>query len=233
MKLSLTLPTLLVALDGTSASSARATSRHTDGRKNAPAKKLVRNARRVQQNSYGYNNGGSYGGYYGGGAQGGDEDTEEAWYLADYSLKMISCIQGEQSINYERGEVESSTVIFRLCPRETCGADNSTSVPCEEGYGDFAVGINTFAEAYVESIKDNYNGDSQYYSYQYGEFNVEEYVKECRLFDGEGENGGNNQNYYNNYGATYAYIGAACTSDGTDIKLASFSDPVSSSGGQE
>jgi hypothetical protein len=63
----------------------------------------------------------------------------------------------------------------------------------------------------------------EYYSYAYGDFNVEEYIRECSLFE-EGEGGGEqNQNYYQ----SYAYVGAACTDDGTDIKLASFSDPVS------
>lgn len=203
MKVSLTLPALLVALDGTSASS-------------AAAKKLARNARRLE------NNNGQYGQYYNGQQQGG-EGAEDAWYLQGYSLKMLSCISGEQSVNYERGDVESSTVVFRLCPTDTCGA-NSTSNGCEEGYGDFAVGINTFAQAYVESIKDNYNNGMEYYSYAYGDFNVEEYIRECSLFE-EGEGGGEqNQNYYQ----SYAYVGAACTDDGTDIKLASFSDPYCS-----
>ena len=210
MKLSLTLPALLLALDGTSASSAR--------KRNA-AKKLVRNARRLQ-NNYNYNNGANNNNNNNG--QSGDEG--EPWYLADYSLKLINCLQGEQSYNQER-EVEGSTVIFRLCPRDTCGANNSTSsLGCDEGYGDFAVGINTFTQAYMESMKDNYNGGMQYYSSYYGEFNVEEYVNECRLFEEENEE--NNQNY-----GSYNYIGAACTSDGTDIRLASFSDPVSSSKG--
>lgn len=151
---------------------------------------------------------------------------KEAWYLADYSLKMISCIQGEQSVNYERGRAESSTVIFRLCPLDSCGTDNTTSTPCEEGYGDFAVGIDTFADAYVETVKEYYNSGMQYYSYDYGEFNVEEYVGECSLFDEEGA-----ENDYSSYGYTgysYAYIGVACTEDGTDIRLASFSDPYCS-----
>lgn len=179
------------------------------------ANELFRNARRIEQQNYN----GMYGGYYGGGGGADGEDMKDAWYLADYSLKMVSCLQGEQSMNYERGEVESSTVIFRLCPRDTCG--NST-MGCDAGFGDFAVGINTFAQAYTESVKDNYNNGMQFYSYEYGEFNLEEYTKECRLFEGDNGEGGDYKNYYYN---SYAYLGVACTADGKDIRLASFSDP--------
>lgn len=213
MKLSLTFPALFAALDGASASFSKATAFDSGS---AVGRKLLRNARQVQQNNYN----GQYGYYGGEGGAGGGE--QEAWFLADYSLTMLSCVAGEQSINYEEGNVEYSTVIFRLCPSDLCNADNSTSRGCEEGYGDYAVGINTFTQAYVESIKDNYNNGMQYYSYDYGEFNVEEYVRECRLF--EEEEGEQNQNYYN----SYDYVGAACTEDGTGIRLASFSDPYCS-----
>lgn len=183
------------------------------------ANSLVRNARRVQQN---YN--GNYEGYYNGNAGGGGgQDMKEAWFLADYSLKMISCLPNEQSVNYERGEVESSTVIFRLCPKDTCtSSDGSDTLGCDSGFGDFAIGINTFVQAYTESVKDNYNSNMQFYSYSYGEFNVEEYTRECKLFEGDEGEGANNNNYnmYNNY----SYIGVACTEDGKDIRLASFSD---------
>ena len=198
------------------------------------ANKLFRNARRVQQNynNYGANNGGGYGGYggYGGGGGGGGGGEKDNWFLADYSLKMISCIPGEQSVNYERGQLESSTIIFRLCPKDYCGVSNSTTMGCDSGYGDFAVGINTFAEAYTESVRDSYSNNMQYYSYQYGEFNVEEYVRECRLFEGGqgggGGGGGGNNNYYSGGGYSYDYLGPACTADGTDIRLAAFKDPV-------
>ena len=211
MKLSLTVPALFVAFDGASASFGKSTTLHSGS---AVGRKLLRNARRLQNDNYG----GQYGYYGGEGGAGGAE--EEAWFLTDYSLKMLSCVAGEQSINYEEGNVEQSTVIFRLCPSDLCNADNSTSRGCEEGYGDFAVGINTFTQAYVESIGDNYNNGMQYYSYSYGEFNVEEYVRECRLFE---EEAGGQYQYY----SSFNYIGPACTEDGTGIRLASFSDPVS------
>lgn len=206
---------------------------------------LLKNARRVEQQQwYGGNaaNGGNYGngGYNNNGAaynnnyaaynNGGGEDAKEAYFLADYSLSLVSCLQNEQSLNYESGEIEQSTVIFRLCPKDTCSSSNSTDVPCDSGYGDFAIGINSFAEAYAESVKDNNNnnGMNMYsYGYGYGEFNVEEYTRECKLYEGNRDGGANNN--YNNYGYNaYAYLGLACTSDGKDIRLASFSDPYCS-----
>lgn len=194
MKLSLTLTALLATLDGAS------------GRV-AATEKIMQNARRLDYN-YHYANGGYSAGY-------AYEDGKEGTFLQGYSLKMMSCLKGEKSYNYQEKTTEFNTVIFRLCPVDTCS--NSTSTPCDEGFGDFAVGLNTFAEAYVESIKDNYNSGMQYYS-----FNIEEYVQECKLWEEEGQDNENED--YNAYG-TYAYIGTTCTDDGTDIKLASFSDP--------
>lgn len=199
MKLSLTLTALLATLDGAS------------GRV-AATEKIMQNARRLDYN-YHYANGGYSAGY-------AYEEGKEGTFLQGYSLKMMSCLKGEKSYNYQEKTTEFNTVIFRLCPADTCS--NSTSTPCDEGFGDFAVGLNTFAEAYVESIKDNYNAGMQYYSYDYGEINIEEYVRECKLWEEEGQDEEN----YNAYG-TYSYIGATCSDDGTDIKLASFSDPVS------
>ena len=200
MKLSFSFPILVAVLDAEGVSSVR-TKRAT--------RKIARNARRVEDQGQQY-----YNGNYGN----GNGDEEDNWFLRNYSLKMISCLKGEQSVNYETGETESDTVFFRLCPADTCS--NSTSTGCDEGYGDFAVGLNTFAESYIESIRDNYNNSMQFYYSQYGEFNVDEYVNECRVFQGDEENENNN-------GYSYSYIGATCTDDGTDIRLASFSDAVS------
>jgi len=195
------LPVLLVAIDG------------TNGKKLSgdAMKKLAQNARQLEYNYH-----------YGG------NEAKDAWYLQGYSLKMLSCQKGEQAYNYRENTVEPSTVIFRLCPSETC--NSNTTSPCDQGYGDFSVGINTFAQAYIESVKDDYNNGMQYYSYDYGEFNVEEYTRECKLFEEDGgNNNNNNQNYQNyengSYGYSYDYIGLTCTDDGTDIRMTSFSDP--------
>ncbi|KAG7349046.1 hypothetical protein IV203_011643 [Nitzschia inconspicua] len=166
---------------------------------------VLQNARRVQNQNYYYNGNGRQDGYwYGGGAGGGGEG--EDWWLADYSIKMISCLAGEPFINYEKGGVESSTVIFRLCPVNSCS--NNSTLGCDEGYGDYAIGVNTFAEAFAESVRDNY---------AYYEVNqMKEYFRECRQLEG----GANS--YYN---GGYSYIGPACTPDGKNIRLGMFSDP--------
>ncbi|KAL3928468.1 MAG: hypothetical protein SGARI_005026 [Bacillariaceae sp.] len=176
---------------------------------------LFQNARRIQDNNQYYaNNGGGGYNYYGQGGGGGSGDMDENWWLADYSIKMISCLAGEQSVNYERGQMESSTVVFRLCPVNSCSS-NST-LGCETGYGDYAVGINTFAEAFAESVRDNY---------QYYEINqMQEYFRECKMLEGGGGGGGGEgANYYYN-GGGYTFIGPACSADGKNIRLATFSD---------
>lgn len=200
---------------------------------------LLKNARRVEQQQW-YGGNAANGGNYGNGGYGnnnnynnGGQDANEANYLMDYSLSLVSCLQDEQSLNYESGEVEQSTVIFRLCPKDTC-LNSTDALPCDSGYGDFAIGINSFAQAYAESVKDNYNNGMNAYSYGYGEFNVEEYTRECKLYEGNREGGANNNNNYNGYGYNaYAYVGLACTSDGKDIRLATFSDQVSKTNKQQ
>jgi hypothetical protein len=165
--------------------------------------RLLQRSRRVQ-GGYWYGGGGRGGG--GGGGGGGDQET---WWLADYSIKMISCEAGETFVNYEQGQLESSTVIFRLCPINSC--TNNNTLGCDEGYADYAVGINTFAEAFAESVRDNY----QYYAVN----QMKDYIRECREVEG-----GGNYNYY----GSYTYIGPACSTDGKNIRLATFSDQVSS-----
>jgi hypothetical protein len=209
MRLSFCLFGISAALWSSSASSSvlKADSKTTQ--------ELLQKARRVQGNNQYYaNNGAQMGGYYyGQGGGGGGGDMKENWWLADYSIKMISCLAGEQSVNYERGQVESSTVVFRLCPAKSCSS-NST-MGCDAGYGDYAVGINTFAEAFVESVRDNY----QYYQIN----QMQEYFRECKALEGGGGGGGGN--YY--YSGGYTYIGPACSADGKNIRLATFSDPAS------
>jgi len=205
-----------------------------------------------QYSQYGQNYGqGGQGGQYGGSY--GDMDEESMYFLTNYSIKLLSCIQGEQVINYENGEIESSTVVFRLCPVSTC--DMNAKLGCDSGYGDYAVGINTFLEAYMESQQDDqyYYGNGMVTYNQYGqEFDAEEYM-ECKEYDGQ-DDGQNNQqqNYYNNqynnqnnngqynnnqnqnqynngqngnyYQDVQVFIGPGCSSDGTSIALGMYMD---------
>ena len=191
-----------------------------------------------QQQYYGGANGYNVYNYnWGGGGAGGAEG--ENWWLGGYSIKVVACLQGEQSINYERGEIESSTVIFRLCPTSSsCGINNNNNnnnnggntntnntqqslLGCTEGYGEYSVGINTFAEAFAESIRDNY----QYYDLS----QMADYMRECRMFEGynnQGGGGGAGGYWYGGGYGSYSWIGPTCTADGTNIRLGAFSDPV-------
>jgi len=139
-----------------------------------------------------YGQAASYGGNY------GEMDEESMYFLNNYSIKLLSCIQGEQVVNYENGETESSTVVFRLCPSGSCDADSELG--CESGYGDYAVGINTFLDAYMEQQQDNQNyyGNGMISYSQYGqEFDAEEYM-ECKEYNVE-EGQDQQQNNYNQY----------------------------------
>jgi hypothetical protein len=161
--------------------------------------KLLQQARQVEGYEYGEGRRGA-----------GSKDEQDNWWLADYSIKMISCMAGESFVNYEQGNLESSTVIFRLCPYNTCM--NNHTLGCVDGYADYAVGINTFAEAFAESVRDNY----QYYTVN----QMKDYIRECRQLDGGHNDNKDNSGYS-------MYIGPACSADGKNIRLATFSDQVS------
>uniref|UniRef100_A0A7S4AT22 Uncharacterized protein n=1 Tax=Pseudo-nitzschia australis TaxID=44445 RepID=A0A7S4AT22_9STRA len=96
-----------------------------------------------------------------------DANDESYTFLKDMSIKLLSCIQGEQMINYENDETETSTVIFRLCPADSCSSDSLLG--CNDGYGDYAVGMNTFLYTYMESVQENDDQNNGYvYSNGYG-----------------------------------------------------------------
>lgn len=133
--------------------------------------------------NYGGNPNQGYGGYY------GDMDEESMYFLRNYSIKLLGCIQGAQVINYENGEQESSSVIFRLCPTDTCSTYNELG--CDSGYGDYVVGINTFLEAYMEGQDEENQGDNN---------------NNNQNQDGNNQNqnqGGNYNNYNQNQGGNY------------------------------
>jgi len=185
----------------------------------------------------------------------GDENNEESmddeqratYFLKDYSIKLLSCIQGQQVVNYENGEMESSTVVFRLCPSDSC--DSSASIfGCDDGYGDYVVGIDTFLDAYMESQSDNNDdryGNPMITYNQWGqEFDASEYLEcsEYRQDDEEQQyyqqqqnyqgyyngNGGGNQNMYygnnNKDGDFNFFIGPGCSENGTSIALQMYMD---------
>jgi hypothetical protein len=181
------------------------------------ASTLMQKARRVQDNQqYYYYNGGQADNanmYYGNG-QGqnyyADMDDESMWFLQGYSIYLLSCIEGQQVMNYQDQEksVEGSTVIFRLCPVDTCDAESS-EFGCQEGYGDFAVGINTFVSAYLESQQELYGKELVYYSQTGKEFVVNDYAG-CGEYNFQENQGGQGQGgyyQYQQYGQNGQYYG--------------------------
>jgi len=136
------------------------------------------------------------------------QQEEEFSFLANYSLKLVACANGEKFQNPENGEYEYSTVIYRLCPADECDSDLAKG--CKTGYGDFITGLNTFVDAWLEDKRENMNQDDQ--------FNIDEF-SECREYqaedNGDGDNNGGNNAVY--------YVGPTCDDDG-DIRLGFFSD---------
>jgi len=151
------------------------------------------------QQNYGYNGNQNYQGIsY---RYGNFEDSEYP-FLAQYSLKLIGCYQGMSSYGQD-GAYSSATVAYRLCPASV-GCDNSYQYGCDEGYGDYLVGIDVFTQAFYEL--------EEMREIEWNEaFDVSEFV-ECSKYDG------NNDNYGE------VYVGPTCAADGVNIALGVFSD---------
>lgn len=146
-------------------------------------------------------------------ADGGDNADEEAEeeqfsFLSNYSIKMIGCAEGEKYQNPESGEYEASSVIFRLCPADTC------ETACNKGYGDFVVGLNSYVEAWLEDKEDDMNGDDDA-----NDFNIAEY-SECREYEVDNGDDDANADQYENY---QFYVGPSC-GDNDDIKLGLYTE---------
>ena len=133
-------------------------------------------------------------------------EEEEFAFLGNYKLKMLACKSGEKYVDPEDGSYEYSSVVFRLCPADSCSDDSSKG--CSSGYGDFVVGLNSFVQAYLEDKRDDMQQDDN--------FKVEEFG-ECREYkaDQDGDNGDEEAVYY---------VGPACSADGIDIVLDMFTE---------
>lgn len=181
------LLSLLLALADTSSASSSSSSSFTAASRMTPttrgAANLMKHARRLEDD-------------------GGDDYDQESSiesYLENYSLKLRACIPG-QSIEDTDGNTEYGVVIFRMCDVGSCSNTNG----CNTDYAEFAVGLGTFVNAYMDDQADSMEWDDA--------FAVDEYAI-CAQYEGDNNGDGN----------TY-YIGPACTEDGTSIKLDLFED---------
>jgi hypothetical protein len=126
-------------------------------------------------------------------------------FLGGYNLKLISCKAGEAYTNPVTGASEGSSVIFRLCPSSSeCSDDVGKS--CKAGYGDFVIGLNSFVEEYLQQKRDEMQTDDA--------FKVEQ-LGECRQYEADKDG---------DYADGVFYVGPACSSDGTGIRVAMFTD---------
>lgn len=134
-------------------------------------------------------------------------EENEFSFLESYSLKLIRCKKDTTYISPVDGSYEYSSVVFRLCPAE---CDNDSTAGCTSGFGDYVVGLNTFASAYLEAKKDEMLGDDANNDWKWEKFG------ECQAWevdrDAEIEEG------------LAFYVGPECTEDETSVKLALFSD---------
>ncbi|CAJ1964931.1 unnamed protein product [Cylindrotheca closterium] len=176
------------------------------------AAKVLRAARRLDQGGEGENNGENNNGENNNnnnnnnGNNNNNEEDEYA-FLTKYNLKFVGCDASQQMLNDEGG-YSYGAAFLRLCPSDS-GCDSSTVGGCKEGYGDFAVAIEDFVDAYFEDQQDNMQWDDN--------FDGDKYAK-CEQYEPEVEG---DDNPYENY---EFFIGAACTEDGEDIRLGFFSD---------
>jgi hypothetical protein len=131
------------------------------------AAKVLRSARRLEQNAENANQAVSY------------------EFLGNYNLKLIGCKAGDE-LTDANGNTEYNAAIFRLCPSES-GCNSDKAGGCKKGYGDFVVSLNTFVEAYFEDQRDNMNWDDQ--------FQVDRYAQ-CGNYRAEQQEGGDNVEYF-------------------------------------
>lgn len=166
------------------------------------AAKVMRNARRLEGDEDGED---GEDGDNNNNNNGGDDD--EYAFLTKYNLKFIGCDKSTQMANDEGG-YSYGAALLRLCPSES-GCDSDSVAGCKEGYGDFAVAIEDFVDAYFEDQADNMQWDDN--------FDGDKFAK-CDEYEVEADG---DDNPYDGY---QFFVGPACTDDGEDIKLGFYSD---------
>jgi hypothetical protein len=148
---------------------------------------LLKHARRLEENA--------------------DAAEDEYAFLQGYSLKLLRCKSGETYVSPVDGSYEYSSVVFRLCPNE---CSNDAKYGCDSGYGDYVVGLNSFAAAYLEAKRDDMQGDDDANDWKFEEFG------ECRNWEAD-------KDAEMEEGAAF-YVGPACSDDSTGVKMGFFTD---------
>lgn len=218
----------------------------------AAGRKLVQNARRVQNN--GYSN------YYGnvdGQSQYNGDYNDVNWndidnsYIAGYSVKFQGCHHVQQWNDEADGEEDikimtQRLVRFRMCPADTCSSTSTKG--CDSNYGDYLVDMETYVEAYMTQMQQQYMNNNQYYSNDNNgralndndkyNMNFEDYLQcqEMEMNDRQRQRARKMRELNNNYGNQYYYsynnndddisyyVGPYCAEQGGEIRLGVFYD---------
>jgi len=223
----------------------------------AAGRKLVRNARRVQNNGYS-----SYYGNVEGQSQYNGDYNDVNWndidnsYIAGYSVKFQGCHHVQQWNDDADGEEDikimtQRLVRFRMCPADTCSSTSTKG--CDSNYGDYLVDMETYVEAYMTQMQQQYMNNNQYYGNNNGRalnnndnkynMNFEDYLQcqEMEMNDRQRQRARelrelNNNNYGNQYYYNYNnngddikyYVGPYCAEQGGEIRLGVFYDDTCS-----
>lgn len=220
-------------------------------------RKLVQNARKMSNSDYS----GYYGNVQGQSQYSGNYD-EVNWndidisYLAGYSVKFQGChhVQQWNDDAYDEEDIKIMTqrlVRFRMCPSESCSSTSAKG--CDSNYGDYLVDMETYVEAYMQQIQDQYmnnnqgyynqqqNGNRELYNNNYSDdkynVNFEDYMQ-CSEMDMDNNqrkrarqlrelnNYNSNQysQYYSSNSDTQYFIGPYCAQQGGEIRLGVFYD---------
>jgi len=213
-------------------------------------RKLVQNARRVENNDgsstyYGNTNGQSqYDGDYND-VNWNDIDNS---YIAGYSVKFQGCHHVQQWNDDADGEEDikimtQRLVRFRMCPADSCSS--SSTKGCDSNYGDYLVDMETYVEAYMTQMQQQYTNNNQYYANDNNgrdlannddkySMNFEDYLQcsEMEMSDNARQRARELRKLSNNYGNQYYYqsdddsyyVGPYCAEQGGEIRLGVFYD---------
>jgi len=94
-----------------------------------------------------------------------DNDEVDYTWVANMSLKFQGCYHTQQWNEEadDEDDVRIATqrlVRFRLCPSDSCTMQNAAG--CNEGYGDYIIGMDEYLEAYFEAVQQDQEYNCEY-----------------------------------------------------------------------
>ena len=94
----------------------------------------------------------------------GNEEIDYTW-VANYSLKFQGCHNipnwNEEADDEEDVRVSNTALVrFRLCPSDSCSTESAYG--CKSGYGDYVVSMNTYLQAYFQSVQQDREYNCQF-----------------------------------------------------------------------